>query len=127
MSKGATATGVDLPAAALAAVSCVPVRTVEKTHPTRTCVGCRKRESKANLVRVVAIGDIAVPDQQARMPGRGAYVHLRAGCLEHLRRRRSLAQALRVRAELDLAALFELLDQGRTPPQHDNRPFGSSG
>ena len=67
--------------------------------------------SKTSLVRVVAVDGQCVPDVQARLPGRGAYVHLRLDCLEQAQRRRSLARALKVRTEIDLAPLFQLADQ----------------
>ena len=102
MTQGEGAAGVDSPTAAVEAVS---------DSPTRTCVGCRKRESKANLVRVIAVSGTCVPDPQARMPGRGAYLHLRAECLEQAQRSRSVARALRVQAPLDLGKVFDLLNQ----------------
>jgi hypothetical protein len=37
----------------------------------RTCVGCRERAGKTDLLRVVADGDRLVPDPAGRLPGRG--------------------------------------------------------
>jgi uncharacterized protein len=57
------------------------------------------------LVRVVARDGVAVPDLRRRLPGRGAHLHPRLGCLELAGRRRALPRALRVDRSLDLAAL----------------------
>ncbi|HTG47474.1 MAG TPA: YlxR family protein [Actinomycetota bacterium] len=62
--------------------------------PVRTCVGCRGREEKAALIRlVVHEGQVRV-DAGATAPGRGAYLHPRADCLEAAERRGSLVRAL---------------------------------
>jgi predicted RNA-binding protein YlxR (DUF448 family) len=73
-------------------------------------VGCRKREAKSDLLRVV--GDAAAPevvavvvDEQARRPGRGAYLHLSLECLDQAERRRALPRALRFSGTLDTTAL----------------------
>ncbi|HXF57889.1 MAG TPA: YlxR family protein [Actinomycetota bacterium] len=64
--------------------------------PERTCVGCRGRAAKAELLRVVRTPDgrVAV-DPSGRLPGRGAYVHRREACVERAGRRGALARALR--------------------------------
>ena len=69
--------------------------------PMRTCVGCRLRAEKSELVRIVATGGRACIDAAARMPGRGAYLHARASCLEAAIRRRALTRALREPVEID--------------------------
>jgi uncharacterized protein len=38
--------------------------------------------AKSDLLRVVARGDEIVPDPRARLPGRGAYLHLSQKCFE---------------------------------------------
>jgi len=66
----------------------------------RTCVGCRIRAAKSDLLRVVAVdGEIAV-DPSARRSGRGAYLHPRLDCLEQARRRRAFPRALGVTGTL---------------------------
>ena len=73
-------------------------------QPVRTCVGCRKRSAKIELLRVVAddLGDgpEAIPDPRGRAPGRGAHLHPTPECLELARRRRALTRALRAPAGL---------------------------
>ena len=64
--------------------------------PERTCVGCRVTAPKGALVRVVRTpaGIVAV-DAAGSAPGRGAYVHRRAVCVEAAVRRGGLARSLR--------------------------------
>jgi predicted RNA-binding protein YlxR (DUF448 family) len=66
----------------------------------RTCVGCRVRAPKQELLRVVARGSgnglVVVPDPEARAPGRGAYLHPTLECLDRATRRRAVVRALRV-------------------------------
>jgi predicted RNA-binding protein YlxR (DUF448 family) len=67
--------------------------------PVRTCIGCRARDEKALLLRVVAHNAGVEIDIRQMLPGRGAYLHPRPGCLEQALRRRSLERALR--SEID--------------------------
>ena len=50
--------------------------------PMRTCIGCRRTDAKSALVRLVAQGGVAIVDREARLPGRGAYVHPTRECLQ---------------------------------------------
>ncbi|MFC7732758.1 YlxR family protein [Actinomadura keratinilytica] len=43
----------------------------ERAAPLRTCVGCRVRTAKSELLRLVAVEGVIVPDPRGRMPGRG--------------------------------------------------------
>ncbi|MFI5064016.1 MAG: YlxR family protein [Streptosporangiales bacterium] len=70
-------------------------RPVRSAPAVRTCVGCRARAAKSDLLRLVAAGDDIVPDPQARLPGRGAYLHPSQECFELAQRRRALPRALR--------------------------------
>jgi len=79
-------------------------------EPVRTCVGCRTRASRSLLLRVVAIDSILVLDEQASMPGRGAWVHPDRGCVETAIRRRAFVRALRVSGPLDTEALEKRLN-----------------
>ncbi|WP_084161388.1 YlxR family protein [Nocardia sp. BMG51109] len=78
--------------------------------PVRTCVGCRKRELAADLLRVVALssdteGVAVVPDPRHGLPGRGAWLHPASACLSTAVRRRAFGRALRVSGKLDISAL----------------------
>jgi uncharacterized protein len=81
----------------------------EQHAPTRTCVGCKERAVKSSLLRLVAVGDDIQPDPQARLPGRGAYMHPSEACLELARRRKVFPRALRTARPLSLAPLAEYL------------------
>lgn len=67
--------------------------------PVRTCIGCRERTEKSQLLRVVARDGAVAIDHRQIMPGRGAYLHPRPACLEQALKRRSLGRALR--SEID--------------------------
>ena len=81
----------------------------EQQAPTRTCVGCKGRAVKSSLLRLVAVGDDILPDPQARLPGRGAYLHPSPACFELARRRKMFTRALRATGSLSLAPLAEYL------------------
>ena len=73
--------------------------------PVRTCIGCRERAAKSELLRVVAGSDaqdhpVVVPDPQAVRPGRGAHLHPTTACYDLAVRRRAFARALRSGAGL---------------------------
>ena len=82
----------------------------------RTCVGCRGRAAKSDLLRVVSRDGEIVPDPQARLPGRGAYLHLSQKCFEQAGRRRAFARALRLPGPVVTGALGEYLAQRRGEP-----------
>ena len=77
----------------------------------RICVGCRGREFKSDLLRVVGRGDEVVPDPQARLHGRGAYLHLSQECFDQAQRRRAFARALRLPGPPVTGRLGEYLAQ----------------
>nr|WP_232052399.1 YlxR family protein [Nocardia cyriacigeorgica] len=83
--------------------------------PVRTCIGCRKRELAADLLRIVArngSGNVVeiVPDPRRRLPGRGAWLHPFSACLSLAVRRRAIGRALRVSGHLDISALEHYLE-----------------
>jgi predicted RNA-binding protein YlxR (DUF448 family) len=77
------------------------------TGPLRTCIGCRKRTAKRELLRIVAGTDaedregsqagswFVVPDPRGTAPGRGAHLHPTAECLALAERKRAFSRALR--------------------------------
>ena len=89
----------------------MPTPPTEKSHPVRTCVGCRERAAKQDLLRVVAAGEGLVPDPGGRSPGRGAYLHRSTACLDTALRRRAFPRALRVPGPLDPTAVREHVEQ----------------
>lgn len=82
---------------------------VGRREPVRTCVGCRVRTGKAELVRIVIRSGEYRPDPFARMPGRGAYLHPDPKCLDRAARRSSLRRALRASDEVSADRLREQL------------------
>jgi predicted RNA-binding protein YlxR (DUF448 family) len=75
--------------------------------PLRTCVGCRKVQAKAELVRIVRTPDGTVQvDPSGKQRGRGAYVCAKRACVERALTRGALGHALRI--PLDVAALAEI-------------------
>jgi hypothetical protein len=64
-------------------------------EPERSCVGCRQRAPKTELLRIARTPEGVRADPVARAPGRGAYVHRDAGCIGAALRKGSLARALR--------------------------------
>ncbi|WP_125775218.1 YlxR family protein [Antribacter gilvus] len=77
--------------------------------PVRTCVGCRERDQRSALVRLVLDRSAPQPrlvvDDRACLPGRGAWVHPATRCLELAERRKAVPRALRVTGLLDLAGV----------------------
>jgi predicted RNA-binding protein YlxR (DUF448 family) len=76
--------------------------------PVRTCIGCRERAAKSELLRVTAGSDsdgrpAVVPDPAAIRPGRGAHLHPTPACYDLAVRRRAFGRALRVATGLDSA------------------------
>jgi predicted RNA-binding protein YlxR (DUF448 family) len=94
-------------------------------HPVRTCVGCRERAAKQDLLRVVARGDgssqVLVPDPGGRLTGRGAYLHRSTACLDQALRRRAFPRALRVPGPLEAAELSRLVEGVEDAEQIETR------
>ncbi|WP_275403779.1 YlxR family protein [Nocardioides jishulii] len=82
--------------------------------PVRTCVGCRQRAAKSELLRVV-VGPgsdgrpAVVPDPASTAPGRGAHLHPTVECYELAVRRRAFSRALRVKEGLPAVPVGEHL------------------
>jgi predicted RNA-binding protein YlxR (DUF448 family) len=75
------------------------------TGPVRTCVGCRVRDRKPALLRVVVVDGVLTIDLAGRLPGRGAHVHPDAACIDLADRRRAFIRALRDPGAHDLGPL----------------------
>lgn len=92
-------------------VGTVLLQVRRRPSPVRTCVGCRERAAKPELLRVVTSGGELLPDLRARLPGRGAYLHPRLECLAAAERRRAFPRALRESGPLDASAVRRYLAQ----------------
>ncbi|MEW2358301.1 YlxR family protein [Spirillospora sp. NPDC029432] len=81
-------------------------------------MGCRVRTAKTDLLRLVAVEGVIVPDHAGRLPGRGAHLHPDLGCLELAERRRAFPRAFRLAGPLDTSVLRDGL-AAATPRQQD--------
>ncbi|MEO3935597.1 YlxR family protein [Dermatophilaceae bacterium Soc4.6] len=94
------------------------------------CLGCRGRDSRSVLLRVVATvvdgGDVVLtPDPVRSRPGRGAWLHPSTDCFEQAVRRRAFTRALRLAHGPDVGPVKEHLDEvaaRRTPPERQDQP-----
>ena len=67
-------------------------------QPERTCIGCRKKGPRSELLRLVAEGSgstAVLVDERRRMAGRGAWLHPSESCLALAIKRRAFGRALR--------------------------------
>ncbi|MFB7514352.1 YlxR family protein [Streptomyces sp. NPDC056144] len=80
-------------------------RTQARVCPERTCVGCRERAAKSDLLRIVVNKDECVPDHRGTLPGRGAYLHPAVVCLDQAVRRRAFPRAFKAQGPLDTTEL----------------------
>jgi predicted RNA-binding protein YlxR (DUF448 family) len=81
-------------------------------EPERSCVGCRERAPKAELVRVTRTPAGVRVDPRGSAPGRGAYVHRDPACIAAALRRGALASALRTGlAKEELARLRKEIEE----------------
>ncbi|MET3173509.1 UNVERIFIED_ORG: putative RNA-binding protein YlxR (DUF448 family) [Arthrobacter sp. UYCu721] len=66
-------------------------------RPQRTCIGCRKKALRSELLRLVAEGSgstAVLVDERRRMAGRGAWLHPSEACLALAVKRRAFGRAL---------------------------------
>ena len=81
-------------------------------EPERSCVGCRERAPKAELVRVARTSAGVRVDPRGSAPGRGAYVHRDPACIDAALRKGALARALRTGlAQEELARLRNEIEE----------------
>ncbi|MDR2619650.1 MAG: YlxR family protein [Propionibacteriaceae bacterium] len=59
----------------------------------RTCIGCRRRGARSELVRYVAVSGELRLDERKRLPGRGAWLHDDPQCRELAVKRRAFQRA----------------------------------
>lgn len=79
----------------------------ESPHqPIRTCIGCRGKAPRSELVRLVRHPRDAMRvrvDERATAPGRGAWLHPDQDCLDQAERRRAIGRALRIAGPAEIA------------------------
>lgn len=85
-------------------------RKSKKHVPQRTCVGCRKVNSKWSLVRIVQTPEGVVIDSTGKLSGRGAYLHNQKSCWKAAVKGK-LEKALRAElTEQDMIVLNEYME-----------------
>jgi uncharacterized protein len=81
-------------------------------EPERSCVGCRERAPKAELVRIARTPAGVRVDPHGDAPGRGAYVHRDPACVVAALRKGALVSALRTGlAKEELARLRDEIEE----------------
>jgi uncharacterized protein len=84
--------------------------------PTRTCLGCRQRRPKGDLVRLVRDGDGTVlVDVGGSRPGRGAYVCAAPDCVQRALKPGRLGHAFRAACRPGEELESTVLAAGRMP------------
>ena len=92
--------------------------------PVRTCVGCRTKATRSELLRVIAGAGsdgrpAVVPDPAGTASGRGAHVHPTLECYALAERRRAFTRALKAQVGLSSEPLKAYLDSLEEAPQTD--------
>jgi predicted RNA-binding protein YlxR (DUF448 family) len=84
------------------------------THvATRTCLGCRRRRPKGELVRLARGADGVVVVDDGRRQGRGAYVCAEPECVERALKSGRLGHAFRAECRTDEQLGSTVLAAGR--------------
>jgi predicted RNA-binding protein YlxR (DUF448 family) len=104
-------------------------KTRRKHVPLRTCIACRERHPKRELIRIVRRPDGTLDiDPKGKLAGRGAYLCRNRQCWEEALQPGRLSQALKCQVsaedvaalnELALARIEELKVESRTFPIGD--------
>lgn len=94
-----------------------------ESEPIRMCCGCRGRDLRSVLLRVV-VAEVdgqasVVPDSERTQAGRGASLHRDLACLDAAERRRAFPRALRHPGPLDVAPVRAFLVAVRCSPVGD--------
>ncbi|MDO5696656.1 MAG: YlxR family protein [Dermatophilus congolensis] len=90
-------------------------------------MGCRRREPRSQLLRLVldVVGGTPSvrPDIAGRLPGRGAWIHPRAHCLELAQRRRAFGRAFRTSAAIDTIDVSAVLAHLQREAANEESPI----
>lgn len=63
---------------------------MKNSKEIRTCIGCRKKDNKHNLIRIVKKNKELVIDVNQKAQSRGAYICKKEECLNRVLRNKSL-------------------------------------
>jgi len=75
-------------------------------YPVRTCVGCRQRGNRADLIRIINSQGFLKVDSEKSLSGRGSWLHPSSKCLETAVERSAFGRALK--AKMDHEQVEEL-------------------
>ncbi|WP_084028423.1 YlxR family protein [Candidatus Rhodoluna planktonica] len=64
--------------------------------PVRTCVGCRGRSPRTELMRIAAKSNLVFLDLTKSASGRGAWIHPSSSCLVLAIDRKAIARSMRL-------------------------------
>ncbi|MDU2269006.1 YlxR family protein [Winkia neuii] len=83
---------------------CIPADGAPRKRD-RTCVGCRSRDSRDRMVRLVQDGKQAVVCSPVAHSGRGAWIHPDPMCLQRAVKTGAIPRALRTAVKVDSRSL----------------------
>lgn len=73
---------------------------MKNSKETRTCIGCREKNEKRELFRIVAsTNDGVIFDSNQKEEGRGAYICKNKECFEKAKKKKALSRALKTNVE----------------------------
>lgn len=75
--------------------------------PERTCILCRGKFEKSQLLRIVKHNDVFFIDETHKKDGRGAYICAECKTSENLLKKRALDRAFRVRVPDEIYDLLK--------------------
>jgi predicted RNA-binding protein YlxR (DUF448 family) len=86
---------------------------VEKREPQRQCIGCGRRGSQGEFVRlsldVCQAPAKVVPAAGREYKGRGAYLCRRQACFDRALQRKAFQRAFRAQVTVDIDSIAEVL------------------
>ncbi len=70
---------------------------MRNSKETRTCISCRKKDNKHNLVRIVNSKENGITvDTKQNLEGRGVYICKDEKCFDKLIKNKALSRALKI-------------------------------
>jgi predicted RNA-binding protein YlxR (DUF448 family) len=77
----------------------------------RTCVGCRKQETRKLLIRLVLVDSQLTIDDGKKLPGRGSWIHAKTECFDLASNRKAFARAFKQQFTANLRELQQAIEQ----------------
>jgi predicted RNA-binding protein YlxR (DUF448 family) len=91
----------------------------QRRAPERSCVACRGKMAKRELIRLVGNADVVQIDPKGKEAGRGAYLCPIRECWETGLKGNRLEHALRVKLTLENRQV--LVEYGKSLPERESR------